>query len=289
MQAGVVYRKYCRMAYHCPACHFDKTMQRIAGENKALKKRGEATRGRRGKIVFWTDKMRERPLLQRPCLHHMKGRIDFRACTNDYYCSNCDFDQYFNDQYTVYTVVQPVDVLDVDGVKAPQGYYLHPGHSWAKIEEGVSVRIGIDDFALRMLGPLDRVDTPLIGKEVKQDDPGIVVHRSGNAARVCLPVGGVVTAVNSGLFEQGSLANQDPYADGWVMQVHANNLRGDLKKLMIRDETRAFLAGEIDRLYDVIEETAGPLAADGGQLGDDIYGNLPEIGWERLGKLFLHT
>lgn len=124
---------------------------------------------------------------------------------------------------------------------------------------------------------------------MRQDQPGIVLHRSGNAARVCLPVGGVVTAVNSSLTEKGSLANRDPYAEGWVLQVHAKNLRGDLKNLMIREETRDFLAHEIDRLYDVIEETAGPLTADGGQLGNDIYGSLPDLGWERLSTLFLKT
>ena len=289
MQAGVVYRKFCKTAYNCPGCHFDKTLQTIAAENREMKNAGEPPKGRRGEIVLWTDKMRERPLRQRPCLHHMKRRIDFRACTNDYCCSNCEFDQYFNDQYTVYTVVRPVDVLDVDGVKAPQGYYLHRGHAWAKIEEGASVRVGIDDFALRMLGPLDRVETPLIGKVLSQDQPGIVLHRGGKAAKVRLPVGGVVTAVNSTLFEQGRLANRDPYAEGWVLQVHAKNLRSDLKNLMIREETRDFLSDEIDRLYDVIEETAGPLAADGGQLGDDVFGSLPELGWDKLGRLFLHT
>ena len=46
---------------------------------------------------------------------------------------------------------------------------------------------------------------------------------------------------------------------------------------------------EVERLYEVIEETAGPLAADGGYLADDIYGNLPEIGWENLTKAFLKT
>jgi len=289
MQAGVIHRKFCNIDYNCPACHFDKTLQRIAAENRNSRKIGNTPTGRRGEIVFWTEKMRGLPYRKRPCLHHMKGRIDFRVCTNDYRCSNCDFDQYYNDQYTVYTVVRPVDVLDIDGVKAPQGYYLHRGHSWAKIEEGVSVRIGIDDFALRMLGPLDRIDTPLIGKEVRQNQPGITLHRFGHTAEVLLPVSGVVTAVNTRLYERGRLANEDPYSKGWVMQVHAKNLRRDLKNLMIRNETRDFLAGEIDRLYAVIEETAGPLAADGGQLGDDIFGNLPAMSWERLSGLFLHT
>ena len=37
------------------------------------------------------------------------------------------------------------------------------------------------------------------------------------------------------------------------------------------------------------QEQAGPLATDGGFLSDDIYGKLPQLGWEKLTKLFLHT
>ncbi len=81
----------------------------------------------------------------------------------------------------------------------------------------------------------------------------------------------------------------DLVEEGWVLQEHANNLRDDIKNLMIKNETRDFLSEEIDRLYEVIEETAGPLAADGGQLGNDVFGNLPSIGWERLSRLFLHS
>ena len=116
-----------------------------------------------------------------------------------------------------------------------------------------------------------------------------MLHRKGQTAKILMPVSGVVTAVNATLREQGSLANQHPYSDGWVLQVHSKSLRDDLKTLMIRNETRDFLAGEIDRLFEVIEETAGPLAADGGQMGHDIYGSLPSIGWDRLSRTFLHT
>jgi hypothetical protein len=58
---------------------------------------------------------------------------------------------------------------------------------------------------------------------------------------------------------------------------------------MIGDETETFYSQEIQRLYEVIEDNAGPLTADGGQLNSDIFGNLPELGWERLTRLFLRT
>ena len=288
MQAGIVGYKFCESDYLCSTCRFDRALRRAAGHNEKLKKSGEIPKGKRGKIVFWKEKLKELPVWRRPCLHHMKKRIGFRACTNEYLCGNCEFDQYFDDQYTVHAVVKPVDVLDIDGFKIPQGLYLHKGHAWVKIEKDQTVRIGLDDFALRMLGPLDRIEAPLIGKEVKQDRPDIIINRGEMEAKVLSPVSGVVTAINPALREQGNLANEQPYSDGWVLRIHSNNLREDVRHLMISDETEDFLKNEVARLYQVIEETV-PLAADGGHLGDDIYGKIPAIGWEKLTKLFLHT
>jgi glycine cleavage system H lipoate-binding protein len=289
MQAGVVRRKFCEIDFHCEACRFDRAMRRTARENSQLRQKGEIPKGKSGRIVYWKDRLRDLPAWKQPCLHHMKGRIDFRLCTHDYQCGNCEFDQYFSDQYTVHAVVRPVDVLDVKGFKLPHGYYLHRGHTWVKIEEDSTVRIGLDDFALRLLGPLDQVDAPLMGKEVKQDRDDILLSRSSNTARVQSPISGVVTDINPELREKGNLANQDPYTRGWVMRLHANSLRQDLKNLMIGEQASEFLDGEIDRLYEVIEEEAGPLAADGGYLGDDIFGNLPKTSWQKLTRLFLHT
>ena len=289
MQAGVVRHKFCDIDYQCEACRFDRALRRTARENSRLRQSGEIPQGKSGRIVYWKDRLRELPAWKQPCLHHMKGRIDFRACTHDYQCGNCEFDQYFSDQYTVHAVVRPVDVLDVKGFKIPHGYYLHRGHTWVKIEEGSTVRVGLDDFALRLLGPLDRVDAPLLGKEVKQDRDDILLSRSSNTARVQSPISGVVTDINPELRERGSLANQDPYTQGWVMRLHSQNLRQDIKNLMIGEQASQYLDGEIDRLYEVIEEEAGPLAADGGYLGDDIYGNLPQTSWQKLTRQFLRT
>ena len=113
--------------------------------------------------------------------------------------------------------------------------------------------------------------------------------RGSNTARVQSPVSGVVTDINPDLREKGNLANQDPYTQGWVMRMHSNNLRRDLKNLMIGDQAGEYLDEEIESLYQVIEEEVGPLAADGGYLGDDIYGNLPQTSWQKLTRTFLHT
>ena len=288
-QAGVVRHKVCRSDYHCEACRFDQAMGRVARENSRLRQQGQSPADNREKIVFWKDRLRTLPSWKRPCLHTMRGRIDFRTCNHDYQCGNCDFDQYFSDQFMVHAVVRPVDILDVNGFRLPHGYYLHRGHTWVKIEEGSTVRIGLDDFALRLLGPLDRIEAPLLGKKLSQDSEDIFLNRKSNTARMQSPVGGVVTDLNPELRESGALANQDPYTRGWVMRLHCDNLRGDLKNLLIGDQAADYLDEEIGKLYQVIEEEAGPLAADGGYLGDDIYGNLPPASWSKLIGRFLHN
>ena len=70
-----------------------------------------------------------------------------------------------------------------------------------------------------------------------------------------------------------------------MLAGHAVRRRGD--NGLINRETEEFMEGQVTRLYETIEETAGPLAADGGELGKDIYGAMPELGWERLAERFL--
>ncbi len=289
MQAGVVRHKYCKTSYDCTTCHFDKAMLRVAEENMLMAEKGQIHGNKRQKIVFWIEKLKELPFSKRPCIHHMKRRIDFKSCSHEYRCANCEFDQYFYDQYTVHALVKPVEVLNIHSFRIPQGYYLHKGHAWVKIEEGSTVRIGLDDFALRLLGPLENIEAPLVGKQMKRNTSQIMLKRGDKSAGVLSPVSGVVTDVNPRLREEGSLANNNPYTDGWVLRLHSEGLRNELKDLYIGSESKEFMEKEISHLYDIIEETGGLLNTDGGYLGEDIYGNMPQIGWERLTRLFLHT
>ena len=232
MQAGVAKFKNCNNYYDCNTCKYD------LGMHKQVEK---------GKQMSWQDAMRRVPDMDRVCRHSLTERIGHRLCAYNYECASCDFDQFFEDVWAAKTKTVPFEIQNVKGFDVPVGYYFHNGHAWARIESGGFIRIGLDDFALKLLGKADALDLPLMGNQLDPDKPG------------------------------------------WVVRVHADNLRRDLKNLMIGNETKDFIGEEVDRLYRLIEDEAGPLAADGGQLGHDIYGNLPQIGWRRLVKKFLHT
>lgn len=282
-------KKQCNNDYFCAECHYDRVMKHVARENRELKQAGKRPAGKRAEIISWKDKLNSMPISKRPCIHHMKGRIEFRSCTNEYSCGNCDFDQFFNDQFSVHAMMNPVNLLNVSGINVPQGYYFHAGHTWTKIEEDNSVRIGIDEFALRLMGPFDEIEAPLMGKKIMRDEASISVKRGEHRASILCPVNGVVLAVNPELRTEGGLASKSPYSEGWVMKVQPDNIREDIKTLMINQETDEFIKDQVDMLYDLIEDVSGPLAADGGDLTDDIFGKIPELGWGRLTEMFLKS
>jgi glycine cleavage system H lipoate-binding protein len=233
--------------------------------------------------------MRKRPDLDRLCRHSLTNRITTRQCAYDYQCSTCDFDQFFEDVWSPRTKSIPLEVQQVKGFDVPMGYYFHNGHTWARIESGGFVRIGLDDFALKLLGRADALDLPLMGKELDPDKVGWGLKRKENTADVLSPVGGVITEVNPKVRENPGLANRQPYEDGWLFMVRTPDVKKTVGRLMTDTKGLEWMNGEVGALETMIESVAGPLAADGGILTDDIYGNLPDLGWKNLTRAFLKT
>ena len=274
MQAGVAKFKNCDNYYDCTSCKYDQAMdQKVA----------------KGKQISWQAAMKKRPDLDRVCRHSLTQRIAKRMCAYDYECAKCDFDQYFEDVWTTKAKAYPGEMQTVKGFDVPMGYYFHNGHAWACIESGGYIRVGLDDFALKVLGQADTFDLPLMGKELDQNKVGWGLKRRNNLADVLSPVDGVIMEVNSKLRENPKLANHEPYGEGWLFMVRTPDIKGTMKKLMVDQDSLSWMSGEVKNLEAMIEEVAGPLAADGGYLADDIYGNLPDLGWDNLTKKFLRT
>ena len=177
----------------------------------------------------------------------------------------------------------------VKGFDIPEGYYFHNGHTWARIENGGYIRVGLDDFSLKLLGKADALDLPLTGKELNVDKIGWGLKRKDNIADVLSPINGVITEVNPKVRKNPQLANQDPYGDGWLFSVHTSDIKATFKKLMDDSDSIGWIGDEVALLENMIEDVAGPLAADGGFLAEDIFGNLPALGWNNLTKMFLKT
>ena len=128
-----------------------------------------------------------------------------------------------------------------------------------------------------------------VSTQLHRYNPGWGLKRKENLADVLSPVDGVIIDVNPMLRERPDLANREPYGEGWLFTVRTPNVKGTAKKLMAEAESLEWINGEVTTLEKMIEDVAGPMAADGGFLAEDIYGNLPSLGWNSLTKTFLKT
>lgn len=137
-------------------------------------------------------------------------------------------------------------------VRLPKGVFLHHGHTWARMQGGDQVVVGIDDFAQKAIGQIERITLPFIGQEVKQGDPVITVQRGAHTLSLVAPVSGRVMSVNRDLQDNPSLISDSPYMHGWLFMVEPVQLAMSLSVLSIAENAAHWIRQEADRLRDFL-------------------------------------
>jgi CheY-like chemotaxis protein len=130
----------------------------------------------------------------------------------------------------------------------PGGAFVSPGHAWAEIEANGEVCVGLDDFARKVLGSVERVELPAAGARLARGDVLCVLRRGDEIARLRVPVAGVVAQVNPALQRHPALLTESPYDEGWVCTLRPTALSGDLSELRIGHPLIEWYQDEIARL-----------------------------------------
>lgn len=273
MRAKVAPNKTCDNVFDCMTCAFDKGMQKkMARESR-----------RSG----WNTNMAALPLEEQRCRHALTGRAPRnKLCCRSFECGDCPYDQMMDDMIRPdYTLMGPPQYLVARGYRIPRDYYLHSGHAWARIEYGGRARVGLDDFANRLVGPVDGFLLPPIGARFRAGEESFVLTRDGNSARVKAPLGGVVTAVNLELRANPQLSINDPYGAGWVMLLEPTDVRADVKDLHFGSEAASFIESEAERLLSIVG--GGSTKGSGSEPLNDVYASFKNLGWDKLIRDFI--
>ncbi len=91
-------------------------------------------------------------------------------------------------------------------------------HEWTTTG-GDTVRIGVSDFAQDELGDVVFVELPAAGDEVVAGEAFGVIESIKAVSDLYSPVSGEVVEINEDLFDRPELVNEDPYGDGWMIEV----------------------------------------------------------------------
>jgi glycine cleavage system H protein len=99
-------------------------------------------------------------------------------------------------------------------------------HEWTTTDE--PARVGITDFAQDELGDVVFVELPDEGETVTGGEAFGVVESIKAVSDVYAPLSGEVVAVNDDLFDRPELLNEDPYGEGWLIEVAPADGRDEL-------------------------------------------------------------
>ena len=114
------------------------------------------------------------------------------------------------------------------------GLKVSEQHVWVRIEDQ-HVFLGLTNFAQGELGQIISVDLPEMGDEVERGEPFAELESVATVSELIAPVSGTVLTVNADLEDHPSIINEDPYNEGWLIEVRLKN-DSEVESLMDMDE-----------------------------------------------------
>jgi glycine cleavage system H protein len=182
-----------------------------------------------------------------------------------------------------------LSMMQVQGIDVPKHMRLHPRHSWARRASSKCVVTGADDFAQRLVGKVDTVETAEVGKHVAEGDVIAVLRHGEREIPVHAPIDGTVAGINPALARDPAVVNRAPYGRGWLVELTpvAGTLTSSLKNLLGGETAMRWMRGEIDRLVSITApDELGHTLADGGEVAEDVSEHLDEATWRKVKNEF---
>jgi glycine cleavage system H protein len=110
-------------------------------------------------------------------------------------------------------------------------------HEYVRVGADGLLTVGITDFAQGELGDVVFVNLPKPGDRVTANQPFGTIEAVKAVSELFSPVTGMVAEVNGGLDGDPAVVNRDPYGDGWMVRLRADD-PGELKDLLNADAYR---------------------------------------------------
>lgn len=177
----------------------------------------------------------------------------------------------------------------VGGFHVPENFRYHPGHTWALNESPSLVRIGLDEFAAKLVGKIEKVTLPQRGQWVRQGQKIWTIHRDGSSVDMVSPIEGSVADINEAALKNPELARQDPYGEGWLVTVQSPDAKTNFRNLLGGALARWWMEESASRLQRRMPVALGALAQDGGVAMDNLTAQMPDGEWSKIAREFFLT
>jgi len=130
---------------------------------------------------------------------------------------------------------------ELNELNLPEDLKYAEDHEWVNLA-GDTAKIGISDYAQDQLGDIVFVELPGVGDNFAKGDEFGTLESVKAVSELYMPVGGEVTAINEALEDAPELVNNDPYGEGWMVEIKVSNA-SETEALMDKDGYLEVLKG----------------------------------------------
>ena len=96
-------------------------------------------------------------------------------------------------------------------------------HEWVRNEGDGIFTVGITEHAQDLLGDMVFVELPEVGDTAAAGDDVAVAESVKAASDIYAPIAGEIVEVNEALEDAPETVNNDPYGDGWLFKIKADD------------------------------------------------------------------
>ena len=184
-------------------------------------------------------------------------------------------------------VASPVR-LSGDPLYLPPGVFFSPSHTWLTLFPSGKVRVGIDNFVIRMMKNPELVLLRKPGTSVKKGEPILQLKDSTRTMTAHSPIDGEVLELN----EHPEISSQNLFSGGWAYTMKPKR-SADLTSLLLGEQSHAWIQHEFGRLRDFMAgfsnagEPVPVLMQDGGIAAEGILDTFSDAQVEQFQQQFL--
>ncbi|MBK7630906.1 MAG: response regulator [Ignavibacteriales bacterium] len=136
----------------------------------------------------------------------------------------------------------------------PGGVFIAKNHTWVNMNQAGMAKIGIDDFAKKLIGRVYSVELPNLGMNVNAGQPLFTIKQGNRSITFNSPVSGKVSQINTILKDNIDALDVTPYERNWVCALDAENLDNEIKEMHIGKSAVAFFQEEIGKFKNIFTD-----------------------------------
>ena len=106
----------------------------------------------------------------------------------------------------------------------PGGVFISNSHTWVNLNQEGMAKVGMDDFAKKLIGTVEAVELPNLGMNVKAGQPLFTIRQGNKKVSFNSPISGVVKSINTILREDLEALDVTPYERNWFCTIDTDNI-----------------------------------------------------------------